>query len=658
MRVLVLGIPGLVFALALAMPVFAHGNQFRDPRSGDLVPPGLRLPQDAEPPPPPPPIVYTPLDQRVPKPLPGDDWFFWWEMNSPRFENVKWNLYHRMGSSPLFISEKEERARWRRLRGGEYRVTVKVMEELGLPALFKVVEGETPADAHAQAAAFRALGKTVRTDADARRLLAAAKAVEGPGFAVHEASLLALGLLRCANPEDRFPGALLDEVRTLLLRELGMDRRMGRVRAAAALAYGMLADQPYVGPPFPSSGVDELLGVLERSGGDEEPGSSILIALGLHPPGAVGSAVLSRVRRMALEGKRPRGRVHSRVRSEAIRTLGRIGGLSEVVCLQEILAGDAAGPHDRRAAVIALTLMAERFPEDDTQGIPAILLHAAISAEEADARGFAMLGLARWYTTRMRKEVAPGSWEDLIAHFLRRRLHEGHDAERGYAALALGEMAREVRDDFKIEPHGAMRDRGLAVLRLVLDAEANSDRARAAAAIALGMARHSRSRGRLLEVAQSASESTEVRAAAAWALGLIGEPTSTVARTLGAFVEGQDPWLRRRGVRALALLGQPYIPGRKTDAVVLLLDDLERETTEVRCVDTIGLLARFADHRAVEPLVKIMEDREQSSLVRALAASALGAVGDLEYLGSFDLMREDVNYRARTTFLRDVYRYP
>ena len=28
-----------------------------------------------------------------------------------------------------------------------------------------------------------------------------------------------------------------------------------------------------------------------------------------------------------------------------------------------------------------------------------------------------------------------------------------------------------------------------------------------------------------------------------------------------------------------------------------------------------------------------------------------------EYVGAFDLLREDANYRARTTFLRDVYRF-
>ena len=64
-------------------------------------------------------------DGLAPRPLSGDDWFFWWQMNAPRFENVKWNLYHRMGSGPLFVRDDEETRRWRGLRGGSYRITEK-----------------------------------------------------------------------------------------------------------------------------------------------------------------------------------------------------------------------------------------------------------------------------------------------------------------------------------------------------------------------------------------------------------------------------------------------------------------------------------------------------------------------------------------------------
>ncbi len=62
-----------------------------------------------------------------------------------------------------------------------------------------------------------------------------------------EAALLGLGLLRRARSDDQFPATLLDEVRETLLGSLESGWASSPVRACAALALGMLHDQPIGG---------------------------------------------------------------------------------------------------------------------------------------------------------------------------------------------------------------------------------------------------------------------------------------------------------------------------------------------------------------------------------------------------------------------------
>jgi HEAT repeat protein len=239
-----------------------------------------------------------------------------------------------------------------------------------------------------------------------------------------------------------------------------------------------------------------------------------------------------------------------------------------------------------------------------------------------------------------------------------RTLDTASTIERGYAALALGHLLRAVTDEMAREGVQQFREDALGVLRKALASESQLPRVRAAAAIALGMARDWRSRRSLREILAHEGIDLETRSASAWALGLIGEPTAETAKALWkeASVKSSVE-LRRRSVRALALLGQPRIPGTNKDAVDLLLEDLAKtEDLEAR-VDTVVLLARFGDHRAIAPLVAILEDDEAPLLLRSMAASALGAIGDLELVPGLDLLRRDAYHLERGETLDQVFKF-
>jgi HEAT repeat protein len=64
-------------------------------------------------------------------------------------------------------------------------------------------------------------------------------------------------------------------------------------------------------------------------------------------------------------------------------------------------------------------------------------------------------------------------------------------------------------------------------------------------------------------------------------------------------------------------------------------------------------LGRVGDYGSVEPLLRLLEDRERGPLARAFAAVALGLVAERRPLPWNAPVAEDLNYRAALDFLLD-----
>ncbi len=279
MKRLILGVVVVAVVVAAAQLLFAsdawaHGGQFRGP--GDSVPPGLREPSDPTPPPPPPPSGpppyadpdYThsdpepaeparrpraarlrPRPLRIPRPRVGaaprrprfEDWTFWYHNNNDDIENLKWALYHKLSSdNPLFSSGRDTSG----ARGAEMRRTQKKVQEIVVDALLWAMDPKNSGHQDTESASYIALAKVARDPVHIPRIMAGLDLEKKRDQIVQESAALALGLLRRAEKEDQFTARELDKVRDYLFTVFENDKYQARVRGFAAIAIGLLGDQP------------------------------------------------------------------------------------------------------------------------------------------------------------------------------------------------------------------------------------------------------------------------------------------------------------------------------------------------------------------------------------------------------------------------------
>ena len=64
------------------------------------------------------------------------------------------------------------------------------------------------------------------------------------------------------------------------------------------------------------------------------------------------------------------------------------------------------------------------------------------------------------------------------------------------------------------------------------------------------------------------------------------------------------------------------------------------QAIRITAIGTIG------DHRAIEPLVRILDDLSRSAQVRAMAVIGLGMIGDLRPVPALARLSKNYNYRA------------
>jgi hypothetical protein len=630
----------------LAGPARAHGDQFRDPRPGDLtdLPPGLR-PPTATPPP-------LPPDPAAPVLLPADDWFFWWQLNATSYEHVKYALYWGRYSRPLFVSD-DRPEHWY-----PYRWLREGVQEVAQPALLRVLDPKTKAPPHVVAAALLALGKLATEAPHARVLLDAAAASSTLEASVEEAALLALGLLRRRHPADQRAPEGLDDARALLLACLEDGTRRTRARTAAAIALGLLADQPTAGgDDARRRTVSCLLDALDADG-EIDVACAVLWALGRQDSEHFDASARERLRILA-------GRRRTRPSSDetlpsawALTTLGRVGTLDDLTTFRTALLDPArATAHQQRGAALGLGALGERLGGGERARVEPLIRAGLPRARDESQRGALLISWGRVLAAAVRAGEFSLVEASASAGPLLEALARDAGSSRGFAALALGHVARAIDEGTEDQALVPLRAEILEALGRI-SREESETRLRAAAVLGLGVARDVHSRKSLVSLLEDGAFDEDLRASAAWSLGLIGEPTAAVLRALGRAMRQKTPFeLRRRAVRALALMGHPLLADVRKDAVQLLLEDLAAAESVVEQRDTLVLLARFGDHRALEALVAVLADKERSALVRALAASALGAVGDTENPTALDLLRCDVDPQGLPPAIRRILRY-
>lgn len=669
-------------SMALATDVWAHGGQYRGP--GGAVQPGAREPTDPTPPPPPPasgpPVTPdpttpspspttptpttptpTPTTPQTPTPDMGgekrggtaslgfENWVFWYHNNKEDIENLKQALYTRVASeNPLYVmGGKNESNR----ADSTHDTRAKVESDI-IPALLWAMDPKNSGHQDTESAAYIALAKMAKDPAQIELI---GKGLDkGNNQLVIESAALALGLLRREASAQPFSAVELDKVRSTLFTTFEDEKHQTRTRGFAALAIGLLGDQP-----TGSSGTDattsaaattaRLFSYLERDYGNQDLPVSVLMAIGLQPSTSITDAQRDLLRECVAKEKMGKLDVQGIVVSYAALALGRIGDSRDIKVLSNAMTNRRAKDKNiKRSAAIGLGLLGRLVSGEDRVNVAKTLLDSMDKAKDASTENFGVISLAYL----VMEDVKAGKTDVLsgskAGDFLLALAEDGKYLTRPFGALGLALIGREIGDETTLEAYGEFRSKSLAILRDGLESKKLDPRGRAAFATSLGIIRDGQSVKNLVGIVANDKEDEELRGYSALALGLIGKATRDVLVPIRkALSERRSEELRQQTATALGLL-------QDKEAVPLLLEELKNATSQNAKGQVVLALAKVGDARAVVPLVELLKSTKEQDLTRALACAGLGVIGDLEWIPSLSRISKNLNYRASVDVINEV----
>jgi HEAT repeat protein len=650
-----------VAAIALA-PSFArgHGGTFRGPNSG--VPPNLREPSDPEPPPPPPsdpgtpggpttgdgdpPSTPTPgtgpgtADQPpappAPSPGPGgpgpgrgsrtrsslgyDNWRFWWAYNNDDILNFRAAGSGTRTISDVFFGRGDESNRRDAMRPTQREIAKTVV-----PALLRCIDR---ADEHEDVHGGAIISVSKLGTAKLIPLLEAIvwnRRVNDRGERIdygpqaRESAVLALGLI----PE--MDDAACAEARRILLAAVADDALRTRERTWAAVALGLRRDRDAVAP---------LLDLLPRRYPDDNVPAGIVVGLGL-----IGDPLTrGDLEEIFTLGKLGGRDLPARVRPFAGYALGKLGDPQALPAVLSVLGSRRAGALAQRSAALAAGALGEvAGPADKAAAVDALLRTLRRSSADGTTQSFALVSLGRIGT-------------EPALHALLEAAENGSYAQRPFAALGLGTHVFYV-DRAAAQGGGAPLDATLRrriVDKLARLGERLKDAdTRAAFLLARGLVKDRDATEELVSVVSRPGDEM-LRGFACVSLGLLGRARDDVKDAIRrALAERRSVDLRRQAATALGLL-------RDAGTVPHLLDDLRDASSFVVQGQIVAALGAIGDQRALAPLVTLLEDRGQSTTVRAMAAVGLGLIGDPRPLPPLARLSRDYNYRASVPDLDEL----
>lgn len=640
MRTVVRATSLALLALLAGADAWAHGGQFRDPYGA--LPPG-RLPQDPLPPP-----GHGAPDRadRPAQALDSNDWVLWYEQHRARFEDRKRRLWTPRDprldvlptAPPAVPVAWHQRAD--HVLGDALRARV-------LPVLVK-----TAADAKAhpdlRASAILALGKLSHEPKHVALLRALAAGPASMSGVVTESAVCALGLLRRSRMQDQLLPAQLDAVRGQLFAVLEQAKVRRRTRGFAALALGLLANQPGADMP----GVTKrLVGALQAGHADADIDVGIFVALGMQDPTTFTPAQRQRLRDAACRGLWGEADLPRITQVHALEALGGVGNDDDLPALRRLLRDrHTSRTKLGRPAMVAFGRIAARTGSLEVRAealdflrlLPRKLQHGGVEQRAILAMADIVVADVKDTRSAMLRRTKVGA--TLLAW-----AEDGRYIVRPYAALALARIARAIGEAPTDAVEGEFRWKSVELLRRMLHSKKLAPRGRSAAAVGLGLVQDARSVKPLVAIVAATKGNPELRAYAAHALGLIGMPTKPVQTVLrGAVDGGETRLLRREASRAMGLLQ--------------IMDVGERVLARLPAIEPVGSRADLlwvlgevgTDDHIVAQLLAVMQDGARVMLERAVACAALGELGDLEPLRSLDRLRATRNPYDLTDLLREA----
>lgn len=695
---------GAVAFVMLSPDALAHGGQFRGP--GGAVPPGLREPTDPTPPPPPPPTtqppVTTPSDPAAPPPpttpsspappppttmpdLPGvgpkrpstpswDQWVFWWNNNNDDILGLKAAIYGLRGTVESGLG----------VLGGAgsgsktatTRPTEKQVKDVLIPALLWAMDHKNGLHPDIESAAYIALAKVTDDPSHFKKIMEGVYKKDGQpnkdvDQIVRESAALALGLIRRADRP--FEPKEIDKVREFLFTVVEDENGTigsGNTRPFAALAIGMLGDQPTNQGTTGSGGgglfyapdtaanlnttSGRLWSLIHKEWKNDDMPVCLLLALSLQKPNTVTTEMVTELRDCALRGKLGKVEVKDLIASYAALAVGRLGGRDDIGPMGNVFASHVAGTNTKRSTAIALGQLGKRVDGQDRADVAKVLWKAFQDAKEDSTKNFALISLAYVLMADVaaeRTDVLTGAKVKLTDELLN-IARDGNYRQRPFAALACGLVAQKIGEKTEIPEYAAFRGKAVGALMEGVEDLKLDKRGRAAFAIGLGLLKETAAIKKLLPLVTNRDEDKELRGYAAVALGMIGDPRPDVVKGLmEALKEHSSEELRQQTAIGLGLLHVP-------NTIPFLLKELDEAENQNVAGQIVLALAKIGDADTIKPLVEILKPESgktpKPDITRALACAGLGLIGDLEMVPSLSRLSKDINYRASTPSLSEV----
>lgn len=457
---------------------------------------------------------------------------------------------------------------------------------------------------------------------------------------VAESAALAAGLLRRSDPGRQASAARLDAVRDRLFEIVDTDHRRWRTRAFAALALGLLADQPGGGPPGHEGArtARSIWARLEARPTHPELDIALITALGMQPASCVPTRVREGLKDAAL-GRRVGGRRWAdRERAHAVTAHARLGAPGWATWTLRVAMAPRMPGLVREAAVLALGAGADHITAEERDEIARSFPRVVDRAAEPGARGLVWVTAGRLIRAERQAGQDLLAYDPHVGRKLRNAAENAQADERALAALGLalahagsaeqGNTGALLRERFATDPGGPWTRAAYAVGLLLLGD----------AAAAPG----------LLEGLKDAGTDPALRAVCALALGVLGQTDEATRHALATAVfDRSAPEVAGEAALALSMLPRgsegPLLAGR--------LDDRTSEHTRARIAVALG---RLGDVRAVDELLAVADGERHGDETRALAVAALGLLADPEPVPSLLRLARDAPYTARTDALHEA----
>jgi HEAT repeat protein len=305
-----------------------------------------------------------------------DQWVFWWSYNNDDLLNLKEAIYALKITKESALGQVGESSG---ARTDATRATEKQVKESLIPALLWAMDPKNKQHPDTESAAYIALAK-VTDDPSHIPLLAAAVLENGkkPGVdqIVNESAILALGLLRRTQARQ-FDAKELDKVRDLLFEAFEADGLNSRARGFAALALGLLGDQPttrsgslttggglfYAPDPvaagLPTTG--RIFDALKKKYSNSELYCCLMMSLSMQPVTEITPEMIDVLKECALKSKLFKDNVDDVTASYAALAIGKVGSAKDIPSMLNAITANQTGANVKRSASIALGLLGRRI---------------------------------------------------------------------------------------------------------------------------------------------------------------------------------------------------------------------------------------------------------------------------------------------------------